>query len=155
MELDKIHDYTVSKSYTNISVGIRQLRTLEHDYFYFLQITYRGLKSTFCCCYGDFCVLPEFNYTESVDKISITNDTFIRIDGNPPRPQANPAYTDWLFNGGLIAAGVLIIVIIIGSFIIAMKCKKKKETNRMTLAYRRIAADSTPDDEEDIKMLLG
>lgn len=119
------------------------------------QITYRGIKSTVCCCYGDFCTKPSFNYTASVSLISLTNYTSIWIEGNSPRPHTTEAYTDWLFNGGLIAAGVLIVLIIVGSFVIAMKCKKKKETNRMTLAYRRIAADSTPDDDEDIKMLLG
>jgi hypothetical protein len=56
--------------------------------------------------------------------------------------------------GGLIAAGVLILLIIIVAVTIAVKCCKKKEANKMYLEYTRVRADSTPDDEEDVRMLL-
>lgn len=110
-----------------------------------------------CCCHGDLCIVPPFNYTEShtLLHLNITNGT-IWIDGShdlPPKKEKE--YTDWLFVGGLISAGVLILLIITAAIIIGVKCRKRKETDRMMLSYTRVAADATPDDDEDIRMLLG
>ncbi|XP_052102017.1 uncharacterized protein LOC127735760 [Mytilus californianus] len=115
------------------------------------------LKAELCCCYGDLCMTPPFNYTNSNTALNLTYNGTIWIADNKiehPTPK-NKKYTDWLFYGGLIAAALLIVLIIVAAIIIGVKCRKKKETNRLMLAYTRIAADETPDDDADVRMLLG
>ncbi|XP_076104810.1 uncharacterized protein LOC143073281 [Mytilus galloprovincialis] len=114
-------------------------------------------KAELCCCYGDLCMTPPFNYTNSNIALNLTSNGTIWIADNKiehPTPK-NKKYTDWLFYGGLIAAALLIVLIIVAAIIVGVKCRKKKETNRLMLAYTRIAADETPDDDADVRMLLG
>lgn len=115
------------------------------------------MEAELCCCYGDLCMIPPFNYTNSNSALNLTYNGTIWIADNKiehPTPK-NKKYTDWLFYGGLIAAALLIVLIIVAAIIVGVKCRKKKETNRLMLAYTRIAADETPDDDADVRMLLG
>ena len=118
-------------------------------------VSLKGTPIELCCCYGDFCLVPTFNYTK-MDTVLFLNETALYLIENEqkahtPSPEN---YTDWLFVGGLIATGVLILLIIIVAVTIAVKCRKKKKANKMYLEYTRVRADSTPDDEEDVRMLL-
>lgn len=117
----------------------------------------KGTPIELCCCYGDLCLVPTFNFTK-IDTVLFLNETvldLIEIEQIAHPPSSPEKYTDWVFVGGLISAGVFILLIIIVAVAIVMKCRKKKEANKMYLAYTRVRADSTPDDEEDVRMLLG
>ncbi|KAJ8316795.1 hypothetical protein KUTeg_004699 [Tegillarca granosa] len=101
-----------------------------------------------CCCKGDRCLVPEFNYTLVIR--SQSNDR----NESKQTPCCASKKIDWVFVGGLIAAGVLVISIVVGVLVVISRCKKRQaDNNRLTLAYSRIAADATGE-EEDIQMLL-
>ena len=123
--------------------------------FVLSQVSLKGTPIELCCCYGDLCLVPTFNYTK-MDTVLVLNETILNlIEQKAHTPSSPEKYTDWLFVGGLIAAGVLILLIMIAAFAIVVKCRKKKAANRMYLEYTRVRADSTPGDEEDVRMLLG
>ena len=103
-------------------------------------------------------MVPTFNFTNSHGVLNMTQNgtIWIKGDGIVHPSSKNNSSTDWLFVGGLISAGVLILLVVIAAIIIGIKCRRKTQAGSLTLAYRRIAADATPeDDDEDIKMLLG
>ncbi|CAG2243763.1 unnamed protein product [Mytilus edulis] len=97
-------------------------------------------KAELCCCFGDLCMTPPFNYSNSNIALNLTSNGTIWIADNKiehPTPK-NKKYTDWLFYGGLIAAALLIVLIIVAAIIVGVKCRKKKETNRLMLAYTQL-----------------
>lgn len=109
-----------------------------------------------CCCRGDLCIPVPANIT--VIHLKDNNDTYINNTDMTVtwhhRITTNPAPTDWLFVGGLIAAGVLVLVVI-GTVVTVWQVKKRREAearSRMMFSYTPISSSEV--ENGDLHMLL-
>lgn len=109
-----------------------------------------------CCCRGDLCIPLPANIT--VIHLKDNNDTYINNTDMTVtwhhRITTNPAPTDWLFVGGLIAAGVLVLVVI-GTVVTVWQVKKRREAEargRMMFSYTPISSSEV--ENGDLHMLL-
>lgn len=109
-----------------------------------------------CCCRGDLCIPVPANVT--VIHVKDNNDTYSNnTDVTVTRHHliiTNSAHTDWLFVGGLIAAGVLVLVVI-GTVVTVWQVKKRREAearSRMMFSYTPISSSEV--ENGDLHMLL-
>ncbi|XP_062567822.1 uncharacterized protein LOC134230064 [Saccostrea cucullata] len=113
-----------------------------------------GEHTEVCCCSGDLCIPLPVNVTIIPSKDNNDTDTALdKVIHNKVLVQSKKG-TDWLFVGGLIAAGVLVLIVTVTVFVV-WQVKKRRQAaarNRMLFSYMPISASEVDDD--DVQMLL-
>lgn len=106
-----------------------------------------------CCCHGDLCIPVPANVTVIHVNDTYSNNTDVTVTRHHTIV-TNSAHTDWLFVGGLIAAGVLVLVVI-GTVVTVWQVKKRREAearSRMMFSYTPISSSEV--ENGDLHMLL-
>ncbi|XP_061171599.1 uncharacterized protein LOC133181072 [Saccostrea echinata] len=114
----------------------------------------KGEQTEVCCCSGDLCIPVPENVTIIIPKDNNDTDSALdKVIHNKVQVQSKKG-TDWLFVGGLIAAGALVLIVTV-AVLVVWRLKKRRQAaarNRMLFSYMPISASEVDDD--DVQMLL-